>query len=504
MYRGFIKVINNLAGLPIGNSDLRVRNISIRRDILTSANSEFEVLGIPDEAEVGNVFGCYDEYGKIIYLGVITNIEDNTIQTNQIIALFNDKWLWNDPKLATIEQTVQSILQTDFQNNADSLIRTIFSQFNIVISSTGTSLLLPTQKDHYVVNFMEFIFQLYTSYQILLDINIPYGAESPTITILKPAYPTIKLSNNTNTLQNFNVMQETYETNKLIIYAKDGTYRNTWYGTLEGITDDDDYTNRLPKVKTNIVFSDDPEDDLVADNLSSQMYNHKIEVDLVLNNKLYNFDDFKLGQTFEIYYKNKVYNSVLTGYSININENGISEMVTLTFGIVRVSLIDKLNKLILSNQRSGDSGGGGDTPVPQPSDIVNLIYPVGSIYMSVNNTSPASLFGGTWVQLEDKFLLGAGSTYTAGNTGGEATHTLTTSELPSHTHGLGTLKKQSGTLTQYGANPNNMAYWDALVMSGRPANGFESIPEVSESTGSGTAHNNMPPYLVVYMWERTR
>ena len=61
-------------------------------------------------------------------------------------------------------------------------------------------------------------------------------------------------------------------------------------------------------------------------------------------------------------------------------------------------------------------------------------YPVGSIYMSVNSTSPASLFGGTWEQLKDRFLLGAGDTYTNGSTGGESTHTLTVDEMPSHTH----------------------------------------------------------------------
>ena len=56
------------------------------------------------------------------------------------------------------------------------------------------------------------------------------------------------------------------------------------------------------------------------------------------------------------------------------------------------------------------------------SKIFDSIYPVGSIYMSVNSTSPETLFGGTWVQIKDTFLLSAGDTYTAGNTGGSATH----------------------------------------------------------------------------------
>lgn len=82
-------------------------------------------------------------------------------------------------------------------------------------------------------------------------------------------------------------------------------------------------------------------------------------------------------------------------------------------------------------------GGTGATSASSAREnlgIIDAVYPVGSIYMSVSSTSPSTLFGGTWERLQDKFLLGAGSTYTAGNTGGEATHTLTASEMPSHTH----------------------------------------------------------------------
>ena len=65
-----------------------------------------------------------------------------------------------------------------------------------------------------------------------------------------------------------------------------------------------------------------------------------------------------------------------------------------------------------------------------------MVYPVGSIYISVNSTSPASLFGGTWEILNDVFLLAAGSYANAGTFGGEAEHTLTVDEMPSHSHGV--------------------------------------------------------------------
>lgn len=121
------------------------------------------------------------------------------------------------------------------------------------------------------------------------------------------------------------------------------------------------------------------------------------------------------------------------------------------------------------------------------------IYPVGSIYMSVNSTNPRNLFGGTWTQLKDRFLLGAGSTYTNGSTGGEASHTLTENEMPSHSHG------QYVTVSSGGSLSANCDY-DSYV-SGKARKSAQNVS--TDPTGGGNSHNNMPPYLVVYMWQRT-
>lgn len=122
------------------------------------------------------------------------------------------------------------------------------------------------------------------------------------------------------------------------------------------------------------------------------------------------------------------------------------------------------------------------------STFVDYIYPVGSIYMSVNNVSPANLFGGTWVQIKDTFLLAAGNKYAAGSIGGEAEHTLTINEIPSHSHKI------------YSRN------WWAVSSSSESqvaGNAVSEMNQDSKSTGGGKAHNNMPPYLTVYMWKRT-
>lgn len=113
--------------------------------------------------------------------------------------------------------------------------------------------------------------------------------------------------------------------------------------------------------------------------------------------------------------------------------------------------------------------------------------------MSVNSTNPKKLFGGTWTQLKDRFLLGAGSTYSNGATGGSATHTLKISEMPKHTH------RQVGHTT---ANSGNYIGIRMVQMSSVNTANTTTV-DGSEQTGGDGAHNNMPPYLVVYMWKRT-
>lgn len=117
-------------------------------------------------------------------------------------------------------------------------------------------------------------------------------------------------------------------------------------------------------------------------------------------------------------------------------------------------------------------------------------YPIGAIYMSTNSTNPSTLFGGTWEQIKDRFMLAAGDTYTNGSTGGEASHTLTVNEIPSHNHGTDIRIHQNN-----GGNKNmNRTTWSSSGDSGGQFN--------THNAGGGQSHNNMPPYLTVFIWKR--
>ena len=122
-------------------------------------------------------------------------------------------------------------------------------------------------------------------------------------------------------------------------------------------------------------------------------------------------------------------------------------------------------------------------------DTLKKVYGIGSIYISTNSTSPAELFGGTWERIKDRFLLGASDSYIPGSMGGEETHILTVEEMPSHKHEV-LISNQGGS------------YDYACQLKSPSAEGvFNS--NYTNNSGGGQPHNNMPPYLAVYIWKRT-
>lgn len=198
--------------------------------------------------------------------------------------------------------------------------------------------------------------------------------------------------------------------------------------------------------------------------------------------------------------------------------------------------------------------------------LLNFCYPIGSIYWSSNSTNPATLFGGTWVQIKDKFVWAKGDSDTVDSTGGAKTVTLTVNNLPSHSHNFtpkGTVSSHShgmqhyhdrGTMDITGSiramledSDYDGAFYFSSNMGARATQGnfygtkklgfkasktwtgktsgslvnntnndttaktttdatqptFTGTADTTETVGSGTAVDKMPPYVVKYCWERT-
>lgn len=163
------------------------------------------------------------------------------------------------------------------------------------------------------------------------------------------------------------------------------------------------------------------------------------------------------------------------------------------------------------------------------TDLIDVIYPVGSIYMSVNSVNPSTLFGGTWEQIKDTFLLSSGDTYSNGATGGSATVSLSESQMPRHNHSTNAHSHSTSdsgeyyvTSTQPSANNTRVAYSSsgnrmvdgfnttnsifhhrANTNSQSPTTKYTGGSGTTESASDGSAHENMPPYIVVNVWKRT-
>lgn len=139
-------------------------------------------------------------------------------------------------------------------------------------------------------------------------------------------------------------------------------------------------------------------------------------------------------------------------------------------------------------------------------NFLNKIYPVGSIYMSVNSTSPATLFGGTWEQIQDRFLLAAGQTYAAGDTGGEASHNHSLNNAGAKI-GFGGTAEDGYSVLSYKNNADALHFDANTMLLGNPGYADESKDirgiTATKLVGNTDDASNMPPYLAVYMWKRT-
>jgi hypothetical protein len=141
----------------------------------------------------------------------------------------------------------------------------------------------------------------------------------------------------------------------------------------------------------------------------------------------------------------------------------------------------------------------------ETSNLLDYIYPVGSIYLSYSHVSPADLFGGTWVRIENAFLWATTPGGIIGQTGGESTHTLTVNEMPSHKHDIvwndtnpQTVSLSSNKATASTSTAAKQGYRTSYSVSNVHTDSYIASP-----TGGGAAHNNMPPYIQISAWRRT-
>ena len=197
-------------------------------------------------------------------------------------------------------------------------------------------------------------------------------------------------------------------------------------------------------------------------------------------------------------------NSASTGAFTTLSTTGLATLATVdinggaidgtAIGATTASTVAATTVTATTVTASGNVNTTGGELQINGTNVLEKVYPVGSIYINASiSTNPATLLGfGTWVAFgAGKVIVGLDSSDTdfdtAEETGGAKTHTLTTSEIPSHTHTT-TIGVASG-----GSAPG--------ALENRTPTG--GVDYTSSSTGGGQAHNNLQPYIVAYMWKRT-
>ena len=348
MFRVYIKDRLDLGGKSIGN--FRVTSFKVKRDCLAKATSSIRLEKEPTEIKEGDILTLYDNSGRWFFRGVIIRQEKELIECSQINSLFNDSWKWEIPEKNTIEESIKSVINNHFRNSDDVLLTKTFYPFELsTISDTVRA--FPSQNSDFVMNFEKFTYDVFDKYSVRLYFDFDFQPRAPSIEIGLKQFPKITIGDNNNAIQNMSPIVEVYETNKLIIYSREKTeddvvlppqLREVWYASKNGITNDPSEESRLPKINTKIVFTDDEVDVVIAQHLRDEMYNHKLTLDLVIDNKLYDFFSFDLGQEFDIWKGQNYFNTILTAYELEQTEDKKLSIAKLTFGKVRTSLVNKV------------------------------------------------------------------------------------------------------------------------------------------------------------------
>ena len=192
----------------------------------------------------------------------------------------------------------------------------------------------------------------------------------------------------------------------------------------------------------------------------------------------------------------------------SVNDYGVISDSTALKVLQEIDVVLSLSDATVSNvlinfvnNQNNRARTGAVLEASQINNLIDVVYPVGSIYMSVNTVSPSVLFGfGVWEKIEDKFLLGSGTTYANGSTGGSADAVIV-----SHSHQSSADGEYIVTSEEDTANNTRVAY---SASGNRWVDGQTSPSNFHHRTRTNTVGEdgtgkNMPPYLAVNIWKRT-
>ena len=365
-YRCFVKDQHHLTDSP--KAFMVTNTADLKRDLMTNAVSNFEVLDPPDNINNGDILVLHTPKGEILYSGVITSIEPidegtkynenkikkKSITCSQMQSFYAGTWIYNVSPQDYLEHEIAVLLQ-DYaagkiykSEYTDPLVARRLGGITIdYVGSTQNNLPTDTDEDGNEnlteYDMEDWIYDLYDKYGIVFDFEINFSGPNY-VHIKVPNYDKLIVGNNTYAITDMSPITTIEETNRMILFAADGTYRTTVIVKKDGTTveNPESMDDRFDVTNTVIVYSDDPLEDLIANNLPKDMMNHQLTFTLIVKNFIYSFNDFKLGGPLDIYHNDDYYDSVLTGYEISKEANQDITEVYFICGKVRKKLTQLL------------------------------------------------------------------------------------------------------------------------------------------------------------------
>lgn len=426
--------------------------------------------------------------GNWVYvLGQIYRIAQATPSNNQFTATladpataFDRQAIWPDAPETTYGAFIKAALERDYLNCADAAYKVPYLQ---ITNTDTTALAVPELDDTKLYKLSDIITTARAAGvrirfgidgdKLAVDISTGAGTEHNILFTDGRAQLETE-SYSADTTAKVTVLQAQEKAENADKDAPTEYVAHTFYLSADGEITETAPTDRAEGKWAYITCkADETPADKAAEVFAANANSYKIE--------FYSSRRYALYDRVRLRLHGAVFATRITGITLKSGD----DRYLYRCGELATTIQQKVKKSLSASSTRTSGGGAGMS--------LQSVYPVGAVYISTSDTNPSTLFGfGTWEQIKDTFLLAAGSTYAAGSTGGEATHTLTEDEIPAHRHKI-TYPNAGGP------------YGDAAI--GYPASSDTTktwLAEMckTESVGGGTAHNNMPPYLAVYMWHR--
>lgn len=350
-------------------------NASVTTDLLQKTSTTIELKELPSTYQTNMPVFIFNPKGKCVFNGIIRSIDGNTITCGEPLSLFDDDFLFIENTAAQkylLTYSLWSYLLCATEKNAypttatnvNKLTARKFNDTDITYSrrislfeSKVFNVLTPAINNGTVVNLEDYVISMFNDFGIFVRTRLVDNSTRHYLQYLPSfikEYDVIQLSDNVEDITNVAINIEEMENTVLAVFNSSGTTLRGYYG-MEQNGDISDYDSSFTDLqmqkyigynnyKIKVVTSDEDIRTLVAQELSNSKYNHKITFDLALDNSMFDIDSLFLGQPVNFYYQNKMYESVITGISYNINENDDNvHTIKVTLGKVRTNLTSKLN-----------------------------------------------------------------------------------------------------------------------------------------------------------------